>query len=173
MKTLLYSTAAAALLLGAHPIPQSAQAAETTSATQTSSEAGTPAEISVSDAWVRPGVGKNRPAALYFTLTNQGAATALTQVSSPVSDRIELHNHIHENGVMRMKKVERVEIPTSGTLEFKPMGYHVMIFKPSAAVITGAKIPVTLTLDGGKSLEIEAEVKSLSTRADDEDHSKH
>ena len=40
----------------------------------------------------------------------------------------ELHEHRHDNGTMRMRKVDTLLVQSKETLEFKPGGYHIMIF---------------------------------------------
>ncbi|MDA5194657.1 copper chaperone PCu(A)C [Govanella unica] len=127
--------------------------------------------LTVSDAWIRPPAVAGRPAALYFTVTNSGkTADELQSIATPAAKTAQLHQTLHENGVMSMKKVETVEIPADSVTNFAPMGLHVMLFTPDASLVPGAKIPVTLTFKTTGPLSIEAEVKAGKPAADSHKH---
>ncbi len=83
-------------------------------------------------------------AAAYFDIVNKGGADELLSASSAVSPRVELHTHLHEDGVMKMRRVETVKIQGLQTTSFKPGGLHVMLFGFSTPPQTTA-IPITLT----------------------------
>ena len=69
-------------------------------------------------------------AAGYFEITNHGSvADRLISATSPISGAIEIHNHIEEDGVMKMRRVDGVEIAPGETIAFKPGSYHLMMFK--------------------------------------------
>lgn len=107
--------------------------------------------VTVGDAWLRFVIA-SRPAAGYFTLTNDGdRAVSLVRVSSPGCGAAMLHRSVRENGQDRMVPVDRVEVPAHGSIGFAPGGYHVMCMMPTGAVRPGASVPVTLGFaDGGE-----------------------
>lgn len=53
----------------------------------------------------------------------------LIEVSSKISGLIELHIHALEEGVMAMRKVDKMTIPAKGELVLKPKSNHLMLFK--------------------------------------------
>ena len=121
--------------------------------------AGEPAGISISNAWVRM-IVPSRPAAGYFTLTNDSDTKAtLTGASSPGCGSTMLHQSVKENGTDKMVMVMSVDVPAHGTLSFAPAGYHVMCMAPTDAMKIGAKVPFTLTFGDGSSLTSDFEVK--------------
>ncbi len=83
-------------------------------------------------------------AAAYFDVINKGGADELLSARSAVSPRVELHTHLHEDGVMKMRQVKTVKIQGLQTTSFKPGGLHVMLFDFSTPPKTQA-IPITLT----------------------------
>lgn len=85
--------------------------------------------IEISNAEFRPPMPGRDISAAYFTVTNHGDADRLLAVTSPVSDKVELHNHIHEDGVMKMRRVDGVDLPAGQDVVFKPGGLHVMLFE--------------------------------------------
>lgn len=97
--------------------------------------------ISVENAYVRAPMPGQTTAVAYFDVVNLGGADVLLGASSNASTRVELHNHLHENGVMKMRQVEYVDVPRDGRLSFKSGGLHVMMFNADM------DLPVTITLD--------------------------
>lgn len=82
-------------------------------------------------------------AAVYFEILNAGGADELLSASSPVSANVELHNHVNENGVMKMRRLESLKIQGLQTTFFKRGGLHIMLFDFSIPDNTTA-IPLTL-----------------------------
>ena len=53
----------------------------------------------------------------------------LLSATSPISGAVEIHNHIEEDGVMKMRQVKGVDIAPGETVAFRPGSYHLMMFK--------------------------------------------
>ena len=113
--------------------------------------------IVISDARVRPPLPGRTMAAGYFTLSNHGPADKLLSVSSPVSDRVELHTHLKEDGIMKMRRVDGVELPAGKDVVFKPGGYHVMFFG-STITPEDTDISLTLTFETADPVTLIAEI---------------
>ncbi len=84
-------------------------------------------------------------AAGYFTLDNGGPADTLIAVSSPAAKSIEMHVSEMKDGMMTMRRLEKVEAPAGGRVEFAPGGRHLMVFGAAPALADGQSVPVTLT----------------------------
>jgi copper(I)-binding protein len=84
--------------------------------------------IEISSAYVRPPMPGRDIGAGFLDIKNHGADDKLISASSPVSDTVEVHNHINENGVMKMRQVEAVDLPKGETVSFKPGSYHLMFY---------------------------------------------
>lgn len=128
-------------------------------ATVASTAAGAP-PLSVSDEWVRapaPGVPMT---AAYFTLHNatRGDA-ALVGVESSRFERVEMHRSTVVDGVARMERVERIDIPARGRVSLAPGGLHLMLFRPVGPVRDGDQVDFTLTFDDGWTLELDVPVR--------------
>ena len=85
-------------------------------------------EIAVTAPYVVPPFPGRDVAAGFFDLTNTGGADRLISASSPNSTTIEIHNHIEDNGVMRMRRIDGVTIGAGDTVKFEQGGYHLMLF---------------------------------------------
>ena len=64
--------------------------------------------------------------------------------SSPVAERVEVHTHINDNGVMRMREVKGgVPLAAKGVTELKPGSYHVMLMGLKKQLKEGEKVIVS------------------------------
>lgn len=120
------------------------------------------ADLVAENAYINiPLPGKTSTAA-YLTLHNKSAqARTLVAVQSKVSDRIELHSHTHENGMMKMRREERAVVAANGSLEFKPHSWHLMVFDVQGTLKTGDELHLTLLFSDGSYLPVVAQVRSL------------
>lgn len=116
-------------------------------------------EIGLSDAWARPTLGAGRTTAAYVTITNSGSnADRLTAVDAPGAGSVEIHTAGMENGVMRMRRLEGLDIPAGETVAMAPGGYHIMIIDVEEPVQVGATVPLTLTFETSGNVTIDATV---------------
>ncbi len=116
----------------------------------------------MSDPWIRA-VMPSRPAAGYFTLSNDtAAAQALVGAASPACGMLMLHQSISENGEDRMAMVKSIAIPAHGSVKFAPGGYHLMCMSPSPAVTPGHSVPVTLQFADGSTLQASFPVRGAT-----------
>lgn len=127
----------------------------------TAQQAGT-RDLSVVEPWLRFTV-PGRPAGGYFALRNDGdRARALTGASSSACGSLMMHESANENGVARMRAVERVAVPAHGVTAFAPGGHHLMCMAPTEQVKPGGVIPVVLTFADGTHLRADFPVKSIT-----------
>lgn len=108
----------------------------------------TQASMVVNSAFIRPPLPGRDIAAGFMDITNSGANDRLVSVKSPVSESVEIHNNLMEDGVMKMRKVEGIDLPAQQTTRLKPGGYHIMMF--GAAIPDGAEA-ISLTLNYEKA----------------------
>lgn len=102
------------------------------------------AQINVIDAW-SPEAPPGRTMAGFMTLENIGdEPVALVDGSSPQFGRIEIHDMINDEGVMRMRRLEQLVIDANGRVELKPGGFHVMLMEPKTTLVAGDVIDLVL-----------------------------
>ncbi len=107
----------------------------------------------------------SRPGAAWLTIRNAGEADRLVGAESPAAERIELHTHIHEGGVMMMRKVESVEVPASGAAALEPGGDHLMLFGLKAGLKAGDRFPLTLWFEKAGRVDVEMRIAPLAETA--------
>ena len=119
-------------------------------------------QVSVDKAWARATAPGAKVAAGYMVLQNKGAAgDRLLSASSPAAARVELHVHIHENGVMKMREVPGYDVPARGAFELKPGGAHLMFMDIKRPFKEGEKVPVKLKFEKAGELSAEFHVGRL------------
>jgi len=120
------------------------------------------AEIEIGNAFLRPPVVAGGPGAAFFTITNHGPADRLIAASAPAARVTELHTHVRDGDVMRMRKVDAIAVPEQGQVELKPGGDHVMLFGlDPASTAPGTRLPLTLVFEHAGRLETEIPVGPL------------
>jgi len=113
-------------------------------------------QVSVDKPWARATAPGAKVAAGYMVLQNKGAAAdRLVGASSPAAARVELHVHLHEGGVMKMREVPGYDVPAGGSFELKPGGAHLMFMDIKRPFKEGEKVPVKLKFE--KAGEVSAE----------------
>jgi len=115
----------------------------------------------------------------FMVLKNNGAKDVkVVKAESTASKVAELHNHVNEGGVMKMRQVPAMDIKAKGEAVLKPGSLHVMLIDLTAPMKEGDKIPLTLGFDDGSSKQIEVPVMrpapaSMSMPAAPADHGAH
>ncbi|MGI9383208.1 MAG: copper chaperone PCu(A)C [Methyloligellaceae bacterium] len=129
--------------------------------------------VRVSDAWMRPTIGSNPNSAAYMTILNHGKADdKLLEVRGDVAKAIELHTHIRDGDVMRMRKVEGgLAVAAGKGLALQPGGHHVMLLGLTRKLAAGATIPLTLVFERAGEVKVDAKVQMKA--AGGTQHGKH
>lgn len=144
----------------------------TDSATETAIEA-TGTEVAGPDA--KPGIAASegrmvlpvvagRPAAVYFTVRNDGPSP-VTLAGIHVAGAGKAQMHKTDGG--SMTAIDTLDIAPGATIEFAPGGMHVMAFDISSTLKAGKDTELTLTFADGDKLSMPLR---LSTMGGDMDH---
>lgn len=64
-------------------------------------------------------------------------------------------------GMMKMQKVDKIEIPAGETVKLEPGGYHIMLMGLAGELTEGSKITITLTFAEAGEKTVEAEVRAF------------
>jgi len=114
------------------------------------------AQVSIDQPWMRATAPGAQVAGGFMTIQNKGAAPdRLVGAASPVAERVELHVHVHEGGMMKMRQVPGFDVPANGQFVLKPGGGHLMFINIKRQIKPGETIPVTLRFE--KAGEVKAE----------------
>ncbi|MDO4643748.1 MAG: copper chaperone PCu(A)C [Cardiobacteriaceae bacterium] len=119
-------------------------------------------DISVKDCLIQEVIPGKQMTGAFFTLENMGKETIkLTGVTlSKLSDKVEIHEMIHQNGKMEMSQIQDYDI-TPGEHRFKKGGYHAMLMDVKHIPKIGDSYPLELKLSNGLTLTCDAKVLSV------------
>ncbi len=95
--------------------------------------------------------------AVYLTLRNNGdVADTLVSAATDAAQAVEIHESRMEDGVMRMRQRDNVEIPAGESVVLAPGGLHVMLIGLTQELTEGDEFDVTLTLtrSGQRSMTV-------------------
>ena len=126
------------------------------------------AQVTVSGAWVRGTVPGQTATGAFMQLKSPDGA-AIVGVDSPAAGIAEIHEMRMEGSTMRMRGVEKLDLPPGQTVELKPGGYHVMLMDLKGPLKKGDTVPIRLKVrsKSGQTQEVEvkAEVRDLASAA--------
>ena len=103
-----------------------------------------------------------RPGAAWLTIRNSGDADRLLGAESPAAERVELHTHIHKDGVMMMRRVEGIDVPAGGEAVLESGRDHLMLFGLKARLVPGDMFPLTLLFEKAGPVTVEMRVAPLA-----------
>ncbi|PWB32955.1 copper resistance protein CopZ [Pseudomonas sp. SDI] len=122
----------------------------------------TQGELHIAHPWSQE-LPPNAPnVAAYFVVHNNGTADdRLLGVDSPITDRAELHEHVHKDGLMKMQQVPSVVVPAGKDLVFAPGAYHVMLMQPKdrSLLSDGKHFPLTLHFEKAGDVTVDVAVQ--------------
>ncbi len=119
----------------------------------------------IQDAWARESPPGAVNGAAYMTILNNGGDNAvLVGVAGDVANRVELHTHIDDDGIMRMRPVDLIEIKPGARAVLEPGGLHVMLIGLIAPLKAGEHLPLTLQFEERDDIQIQVEVRAPGGR---------
>ena len=116
--------------------------------------------IEKKDAWARATPGGAQTAAAYVTVAS-ATGDKLTGASSPVAKEAQLHSMNMENGVMKMRQVDGIDLPAGKTVTLQPGGYHIMLTGLTQPLTEGQMFPLTLTFAKAGPHEVKVMVQKI------------
>lgn len=121
--------------------------------------AGAADNVSVQDPYVRLAPPNAAATGAFMVIRNNGDKDVkVVKADNPVSKATELHTHLNEGGVMKMRPVPAIDIKAKGEAVLKPGGLHVMMIDLKSPMKEGDTVPITLTFDDGSSKQVDARV---------------
>lgn len=128
-------------------------------------------EIMVNGQYVRATPPHAKNTAAFLSISNHMNKTVkLITVSSDIADRVELHSHTKEDGMMKMRQVKEVVIDRNSTVTLQPGGYHVMFLGLKNDLKEGQNINFTLHFDNGNKINVDAPVQKIAVSHNKKHH---
>ncbi|WP_291296725.1 copper chaperone PCu(A)C [Elioraea sp.] len=118
------------------------------------------APISVQEPWARAAL-QGRTSAAYMTIENTTAALdRLVSATSPVARVVELHTHMMDGAVMRMRPVSAIEVNPGEPAVLRPGGLHIMLIDLARPLRAGETIPLTLRFEKAGEVTVNVAVQA-------------
>lgn len=122
-------------------------------------------DVSVTAPWVRATVSAQKSTGAFMHLQSRTPAR-LVGVSSPAAGVVEMHKMDMAGGVMKMARVDGIDLPAGKTVNLASGGYHVMLMGLKKQLKEGDAIELTMQLQGAdkkvKSLTVKVPVKPIT-----------
>lgn len=121
--------------------------------------AGVADQVSVQEPYVRLAPPNAPATGAFMVIKNNGDKDIkVLKADNPVSKVTELHTHLNEGGVMKMRPVTAVDIKAKGEAVLKPGSLHIMLIDLKAPMKEGDVVPITLSFDDGSTKKVDAKV---------------
>ena len=91
-------------------------------------------------------------------LLEAAETAAITKLESPQAKAVEVHSMINDKGVMKMRKIDRLELPAGTTVKFEPGGLHLMLIGLKKPLKAGDTVIIKMTLVGADKKESSMQV---------------
>ena len=118
--------------------------------------------MTVAEPWSRA-LPPNAPnGAAYFRVRNGGGESdRIVSARTDIADTVEFHTHEMDGGMMKMRRVEWVEVPAGGGVRFKPHGLHLMLFGLKEPLAGGTSYSLTVVFEKAGEVDVSVEVKRV------------
>jgi hypothetical protein len=120
--------------------------------------------VEITGPWVRETVAAQTATGGFMEITSRQGGV-LIGASSTVAGRVEVHQMKMEGNTMKMRAIDKLDLPAGKPVKLAPGGYHLMLLDLKKTLPAGTVVPLTLSIagnDGKRSnVEVNAEVRRL------------
>lgn len=116
--------------------------------------------VEVTEAWARATTSSARSGGAFLTLKATGAADRVVSASSPVAEKVELHETIRDGNVMRMREVPQLVVPAGEKVVLQPGAQHIMLIGLKKPLNRGESFPLTITFEKAPAVTITVTVQA-------------
>ena len=121
--------------------------------------------ITVVEPWARATPPGAKVGAAYLQLqAAPGSGDRLVAASSPVAGVAEIHAHIMDGDIARMRRIDAIPVPAGGSVTLKPGGFHIMLMDLTGPLKAGEAIKLKLRFEKAGEIEVEARVRPIGAR---------
>ena len=120
-------------------------------------------DLVISQPWTRATPGGAKTGGGFLTIENKGTAPdKLIGASADGAGKIEVHEMVMNEGVMKMRPVEGgLAIDPGKTVKLAPGGYHLMMTDLKSPLKQGDKMPVTLEFEKAGKVAVTLDVQGV------------
>ena len=117
--------------------------------------------LTLSNFRARASIGRTQNSGAYGEILST-TSDRLVSASSSVTNAVELHEHINDNGVVRMREVEDgFLIRPNQSMVMKPGGYHIMLIGLHERLKANTSIDLSLKFESGRAVDLLIPIVSI------------
>ena len=117
--------------------------------------------LKLSNFRARASIGRTQNSGAYGEILST-TSDRLIRASSSVANAVELHEHINDNGVMRMREVEDgFLIRPNESMVMRPGGYHIMLIGLHERLKANTSIDLSLKFESGRIADLLIPIVSI------------
>ncbi|MFN7553218.1 MAG: copper chaperone PCu(A)C [Pseudomonadota bacterium] len=125
-------------------------------------------------AWIREAPPGAPAMAGFMAIEGGSRDTEIVGAHSADFGRVEIHEMLEEGGVMKMRPIERLEVPAGARLTLAPGAEHLMLFEAKRPLAAGDMVTITFELSKGDPVDVEfAVAKGAPGKQGDHAHHGH
>jgi copper(I)-binding protein len=116
--------------------------------------------LEIREPWVREPNPARPVGAAFMTIVNTGdSPITIVGASSKAAEVVEIHEMKTTDGTMRMRMIEKLEIPPRSTVKLEPGGYHLMLIRLTGKLVDGDEVEIELQVAGDEVVKVVAPVR--------------
>jgi copper(I)-binding protein len=119
------------------------------------------AAVTVSEPWVKPTAPGQKVAGAYLQIVSTEDAR-LIGGSASVAETVELHEMSMQGDIMKMRRLDAIELPAGKQVELKPGGYHIMLFGIVRQIKEGDVVPIKLIITNKAGDQEQLQLKAVA-----------
>ncbi len=128
----------------------------------------------VAHAWARASAGPAKNGAVYLVIhMKSNDHDRLVALATPASKKASLHTHIEEDGVLKMRPLNALEVGPGEHKVLKPGGDHIMLLGLEKKLKEGESITLTLTFEKAGEIVVEVPIKGVAATGPGYSHGDH
>lgn len=119
------------------------------------------AQVTVTTPFSRASAPMAKAGAAFLTLNIDEGEDKLVGATTPVAEKAELHTHLMEDGIAKMRPVQGgIPVKAGTPTELKPGGLHIMLMGLKAPLKEGESFPLTLTFEKAGAVQVTVPVQA-------------
>lgn len=121
--------------------------------------------VSIAHPWARATPKGAKVGAAYLEIkTDATTADRLIGAKSAVAGKVEIHTHIHEGDIMKMRRIDGIDVKPGASHVLKPSGDHVMLMDLNQPLKEGDVLKITLIFEKAGAIDVDATVEPIGAK---------
>ncbi|AFX99409.1 hypothetical protein A1OE_1235 [Candidatus Endolissoclinum faulkneri L2] len=118
--------------------------------------------ICIENAFSRASVGSLENGVAFLTIKNTNIEIDnLIGAKTPIADLAELHTHLNENGVMKMRRLDSIPVAGKSVVIMQPGGNHIMLMGLKKALKKGDSFCLTLLFEKAGEITFNVQIGEI------------